>query len=126
MNRDDLNERLRVLQFSNTITAEAAQITVKAYGHLTATLSREDILQGEMLFTHLPMALSRLASGENIENPPAQVLQEALNAGYADEARNEVSYIEEQWGRALPDAEKGYLMIHYSLVFQVNTGGETG
>ncbi|PLR80611.1 PRD domain-containing protein [Bacillus sp. V33-4] len=124
MIKEELDERLKVLQLSETITNTAAIVTKNAFEHLTSTLKREQVLQGEMLFTHLPMALTRLARGEKIEQPPEAVVNEALSSGFKEKTNNEIFNIEQQWGSGLPEAEKDYLYIHYSLIFQLNSGGE--
>jgi transcriptional regulatory protein LevR len=123
MNNEELTERIEILQSSDTITDLAAEVTKNAFEHLKLTLSKEDIEQGSMLFTHLPMALTRLEREEEIEKPHESVLKEALSTGYANQTNKEILFIEEQWGQTLPDAEKDYLYIHYSLIFQLNLGG---
>jgi hypothetical protein len=122
MNKEELKERLSIFLLAKTITDEAAQVTEKAFDYLTQSLNQDNILQGEMLFTHLPLALTRLYTREEIEAPPEAVLNEAKQTVHLKKVLDEILYIEKQWGRELPIEEKGYLIIHYSVIFQANIG----
>lgn len=125
MNKKELMERLSILQQSDSITAQAAKVTEKAFDYLRITLCKDDIEQGEMMFTHLPFAMTRLSAGEIIEGPSEAIINEAKSTRYAERINTEIFYLETQWGKELPQAEKDYLFIHYSLIFQVNLGGES-
>lgn len=120
MNKTELMERLDVLQTTDVVTKAAADITANTFDHLVLTIGHNDILQGEMLFTHLCMALTRLERGEKIEPPPAALLPDIERAGFTEKTNEEIQFIEEQLGSTLPDAEKGYLHLHYASVFQQN------
>jgi hypothetical protein len=123
MNKYELKERLAILQLSKSITNEAAKVTEKAFDHLIKSLTKDNILQGEMLFTHLPLALTRLTMGEEIAEPSEAILDEAKKTAHLEKVNDEILYIEQQWGKELIFEEKGYLIIHYSLIFQLNLGG---
>lgn len=123
MNQAELEERLEIMKSSDVISEAAARVSVEAFNHLTSILDRDDLKQGEMLFTHLSTALTRLERGEDIETPPEALLQEAKDAGFSEKAEEQIHFIEEVVGQSLPQAEKDYLHLHYATVFQQNSGG---
>lgn len=123
MNQAELEERLEIMKSSDVISETAAWVSIKAFNHLTSILNQNDLKQGEMLFTHLSTALTRLERGEDIEAPPGALLQEAKAAGFSEKAEEQIHFIEEVAGKSLPQAEKDYLHLHYATVFQQNSGG---
>lgn len=124
MNKTELMDRLNIMRSTDVVTETAVVITIKTFDHLVLTVGQSDILQGEMLFTHLCMALTRLERGEEIEAPPEALLPEIKRAGFTEITNREIDYIEKQLREALPEAEKNYLHLHYATVFQQNVGGD--
>ncbi|GGE55320.1 hypothetical protein GCM10011391_37930 [Pullulanibacillus camelliae] len=122
MDKIELDERLALLQETEVITDKAVTVTVRTFERLARLLAKEDIVQGEMLFTHLSSAITRLERGEEIVGPSPEVLQQVKAAGYSDRTECEIAFIEQQYGNPLPDEEKNYLHLHYATVFQLNEG----
>lgn len=124
MNKIELRERLELLCSTDVISEVAATVADDAFDHLAKELDQAVIAQSEMLFTHLPTALTRLERGEKIEGPPEALLNEAKGAGFVEKVNNEIDFIEARFNHSLPDAEKDYLHLHYATVFQQNKDGE--
>lgn len=120
MDRAELNERLELLQSAGVITEVAADITTKAFENLASIINKKEILQSEMLFTHLSSALTRLEKGEKIDGPPEELLAEFKETGFTDDIEKEIDYIESHFGAILPVEEKNYLYLHYATVLQQN------
>jgi transcriptional regulatory protein LevR len=124
MDRAELLERLELLESTDVITADAAAVTASAFDHLTSTVNKMDLVKGEMLFTHLCTALSRLERGEPIEAGPHQThLDEVKKTGLVETIEKQIDYIENELGKALPQEEKNYLYLHYTYVIQHNLKG---
>ncbi len=75
-----------------------------------------------MFSTHLASALTRLDRRETIDPPPEELLAEMKASSGIQEAMQEVAWVERRWGRTLPDAEKQFLMIHYTSLLQEMEG----
>lgn len=123
MKRSDLKQRLDILIASSVISKKSADITILAYIHLQDHLKLENIKQAEMLFTHLPTALTRIEKGEKVAPPLLELLEEVKQSPYSAEALKEINYVKAQWNEALPQEELDYLLIHYTNVLQINKGG---
>ncbi|MGG3467303.1 PRD domain-containing protein [Neobacillus pocheonensis] len=123
MDRVELKERLELLLPAGVISEKAADITTRAFENLASIMNKTDILQSEMLFTHLPSALTRLEKGEKIEGPPEAFLDEVKEAGFMDLVEKEINFIEKEFEMILPIEEKNYLLLHYTSVFQQNLIG---
>jgi len=76
MNLYELEERLQLLADQQVITPKAQEITVLSFKRLLQLLEKQNIDQAEMLFTHLPMALTRIEKGEKVESPVESILNE--------------------------------------------------
>lgn len=124
MNQKQLRERLRILLDQEVITLEASKITKNAFERLTESQNAEEVDQAEMLFTHLPMTLSRIESGETVEAPSAEIMKEIKKSSHFKAAETQVNFIEKEWGKALPQEEKDYLYMHYTNIIQLLKGGE--
>lgn len=123
MDFSELKERLDILLTSDVITQKAADLTALAFVHLRAHLEKDEIDQAEMLFTHLPAALSRLEKGENVEAPLPALLEEVKESPFYPLAKKEIDYVQTEWKQPLPEEEIDYLLIHYTNVLQINKGG---
>jgi hypothetical protein len=119
----ELKERLNILLTSNVITAKAADVALVAFIHLQSSLKKEDLDQAEMLFTHLPMALSRIENDETVEAPHPDMLTEVKNSPHAPQASIEIAYVQTLWKQSLPQEELDYLLIHYATILHINEGG---
>jgi hypothetical protein len=119
----ELNERLDILLQSAVITKRAAEVAASAFIHLQSTLKKNEIDQAEMLFTHLPMALSRIEKEEKVEAPHPDLLTEVKNTPYSTQAGREIDYVQTLWSERLPQEELDYLLIHYATLLQLNEGG---
>jgi hypothetical protein len=118
-----LKERLDILLASEVITTKAADVTVEAFTHLQFYLKKEELDQAEMLFTHLPMALSRIEKDEKVEAPHPDMLTEVKNSPHASQASIEIEYVQTLWKESLPQEELDYLLMHYATILQINEGG---
>jgi hypothetical protein len=123
MNLTELKERLQILAENNVISFRAAALTTQAFTHLQELLNTDDIQNSEMLFTHLPTALTRIERGEEIGAPMPEILTEIQASKYYSEVVQQVNFIEGLHGSNLPTEEQDYLMIHYTNVYQQNEGG---
>ncbi|MBS4178143.1 PRD domain-containing protein [Lederbergia citrea] len=123
MNIAILKERLGILANSSVISTRAAEITLIAFEHLAAELKIDDIEKAEMLFTHLPTALTRITKGEMVEAPFADLLEEVKSSPYFSQALREIEFIQEKLNQPLPQEELDYLLIHYTNIMQMNEGG---
>lgn len=119
----ELNERLDILLTSAVITKKAAEVAANAFIHLQSTLKKDEINQAEMLFTHLPMALSRIEKEEKVEAPHPDLLTEVKNSPYSAQAGREIDYVQTLWTGRLPQEELDYLLMHYAALLQLNEGG---
>lgn len=124
MNKEELSMRLEILHEQNVINNRAYEVTFSAFENLTETLEMNDIKQAEMLFTHLPTALTRISQGENVEEVSDGMLTEIKQSPLYPLAKEQVDYVVEMWGNPLPQAEIDYLLLHYTTVMTLNRGGK--
>ncbi|MEC5425218.1 PRD domain-containing protein [Virgibacillus sp. C22-A2] len=124
MNISELEDRLNILVLGGVASKLASNITNLAFKRLLDTLELDDLEQGEMLFTHLASSLTRIEKGETLEGPGSAIMNEVRNSTHFSIAVSQIYYIEEQWGKALPQEEREYLYMHYTNVIQLNIGGE--
>ena len=123
MNTADLKERLTILAENNVISFRSADLAAKAFEQLQQVLHKEEIDSSEMLFTHLPTAITRIERGEDIGAPMPEILTEIKASKFYPEVVQQVEFIESLHGFKLPKEEWDYLLIHYTNVFQQNEGG---
>ncbi|WP_158234659.1 PRD domain-containing protein [Lentibacillus sediminis] len=125
MNLAELKQRLDLLVEGNVISSSARSITVDAFQHLLETLGIKDVEQAEMLFTHLPTALTRMENRETLDAFASEtMMEEVRNSGSYHLAKEQVRRIEREWKGGLPETEKEFLYLHYTNVIQTNQGGE--
>ncbi|WP_210467977.1 PRD domain-containing protein [Sporosarcina sp. 6E9] len=123
MTKDELRTRLTILRDQHVINERAYEVTNMAFDKLIECLQVDDVTQAEMLFTHLPTALTRISQGEDVEGPSAEMLVEIKQSEYYPIARQQVDYIESVWKEAIPKAEIDFLLLHYTNVITINQGG---
>ncbi|SHH24884.1 PRD domain-containing protein [Virgibacillus chiguensis] len=123
MNVQDLKDRLNLLLEKCLIKQKEYDIATIAFERLLKMLNKHDIEQAEMLFTHLPMALSRIEKGEEVEKPAVELMKEVKNSNYFPLAKEHVFFIENKWGAPLPEGEKEFLYMHYTNVINLNSQG---
>lgn len=126
MNILNLTERLDILAEAGVISNKAKSCSLHAFRELSIQLGKEDIELSEMLFTHLPAALTRIDSGEKVGGIAPELLEEVKNSPYAEIAARHIDVIQSKWKKKIPNEEKEYLLLHYSSVIQVNQGGDKG
>ncbi|WP_042224038.1 PRD domain-containing protein [Oceanobacillus manasiensis] len=124
MNREQLKDRLHILALGDVISKPACEVTIKAFDHLLTELKTEDLEQSEMLFTHLPSAITRIGEGETLEGPSSEIMKEVRNSNYYPTAENHIKNIEHIWGHTLPEEEKAFLSMHYTTIIEANQGGD--
>ncbi|WP_077328553.1 PRD domain-containing protein [Virgibacillus siamensis] len=123
MNHTELNARLNLLLEQKVITSHASTVTSRAFKRLTKTQNVKKVEQAEMLFTHLPMTLSRLENGETVGAPSDDIMREIKRSPHFNAAKAEVDFIEKEWGGRLPQEERDYLYMHYTNIIQLMQGG---
>lgn len=123
MNLQEYKERLTILLEQEVITEKSSDVSLLAFKALLKVLNKIEVKQAEMLFTHLPMALTRISNGENLEGPAPEIITEIINSPYFSIAKSQVGWIEENWNNPLPQGEKDYLYMHYSNVLTINVQG---
>lgn len=124
MTIEELKERLQILLEQDVINKKGYDVSATAFEKLTDNLHKQDVEQAEMLFTHLPTALLRIENNEEVESPEQTVMEEVENSRYFSLAKAHVAFIEENWGKPLPDGEREFLQMHYTNVLNVNKGGD--
>ncbi|WLR55383.1 PRD domain-containing protein [Mesobacillus subterraneus] len=124
MNTNELKERLKILAENNVISYRSSDLARQAFTQLQQVLHIEDIQASEMLFTHLPSAITRIERGEEIGAPMPEILAEIKTSKYYQDAMQQTKFIEKLHGYKLPQEEWDYLLIHYTNVFQQNEGGK--
>lgn len=123
MDLNQLQERMDILLSSSVVSTIAADITTLAFMHLQSHLKKDAIEGAEMLFTHLPTALTRIENGEQVEAPHPALLDEVKQSPEASAAMKEIGFVQQQWKNQLPQEEIDFLLIHYTNVLQINRGG---
>jgi hypothetical protein len=123
MDINQLKERMDILLSSSVVSTKAADITTLAFMHLHSHLNKDAIEGAEMLFTHLPTALTRIENGEQVEAPHPALLDEVKQSPEASIAMKEIDFVQQQWKKQLPQEEIDFLLIHYTNVLQINKGG---
>lgn len=123
MNLQEYNERIKLLLEQNVITEDSYEIGLSAFHQLMDTLNKSDIEQSEMLFTHLPMALTRIDSSEAVETPSEAMMSEVRNSEFFPIAKKQISHVEKMLQKSLPQGEKEYLYMHYVNVLNNNEKG---
>ncbi|MBW8347946.1 PRD domain-containing protein [Bacillus sp. IITD106] len=124
MNLHELEERLQLLADQQVISPKAEEVTLLSFKRLLQLLGKQDIDQAEMLFTHLPMALTRIENGEKVESPMESIVNQVKNSEHFSKAEEQVACIEESWQNPLPVEEKEFLYMHYTNVINLNTEGK--
>lgn len=124
MNLQELKNRLDILLDQGVIVNHAYTVTISAYKQVLDLLNTENVEQGEMLFTHLPMALTRINNGETVEGPENEMMKEVESSRNYPKARQLLVSIEKNWGDALPQEEGNFLKLHFTNVFNINEGVE--
>jgi PRD domain len=117
-----LSERFKVLIEGGVVTPMAADIAQRAVERLIDKHGRFPAYKVNMFSTHLASALTRLDRQEEVEPPPKELFAEVEASPWIQEAIREIEWIERQWGKALPDAEKRFLMIHFVSLLQEMEG----
>lgn len=120
MDLKNLKDRLAILIASDVVTSKSEKICLDAFSQLQKRLGTEMIEGAEMLFTHLPMSLTRIERGEEVEAPMPGLMAEVKQSQWFNEAMEEIIYIEENHGNPLPPEEVDYLLLHYTTVFSQN------
>ncbi|URM33346.1 PRD domain-containing protein [Cytobacillus firmus] len=123
MDINQLKERMDIFVSSSVVSTKAADITTLAFMNLQSHLKKDAIDRAEMLFTHLPTALTRIEKGEQVEAPHPALLEEVKQSPEASTALKEIDFIQQQWKNQLPQEEIDFLLIHYTNVLQINKGG---
>lgn len=123
MNLQDYKERLGILLKQEVITEKSCDVALQAFEELLKILNKTEIDQAEMLFTHLPMALTRISNGGNVEGPAKEIVNEIYHSPHFPIAESQVKGIEENWKDPIPQGEKDYLYMHYSTVLNINVQG---
>jgi hypothetical protein len=120
MNLEAYNQRLQLLLEQKIITSDSHDIALAAFTRLMERVDKSDIEHGEMLFTHLPMALTRIEASEEVERPTPGIMREVEESTHFPLAKEQIAFIEEKWGKSLPEGEKEYLYLHYTTVLNSN------
>ena len=123
MNLHQYTDRLNILLEQDVITGQSMDVGLAAFEELLKVLNTTEIEQGELLFTHLPMALSRIAKGEEVEGPNQEIMDDIKGSHSYPTAKEQVKLIEYRWGSRLPTGEKDYLYMHYTTVLNLNGNG---
>ncbi len=120
MNLEEFNQRLQILLDQEVITNESHDVALKTFERFIDLTNKTDIDHAELLFTHLPLALTRLETGDEVEAPTAAIMREVEESEHFQLAKEQVTSIEKLWGKPLPQAEKEYLYMHYTTVLNSN------
>ncbi|KIY23132.1 MULTISPECIES: PRD domain-containing protein [Mesobacillus] len=120
MKLEEYIERLRILLEQEVITTKSYEVALEAYNELLKVLNKTEVTQAEMLFTHLPMALTRINNEYIVEGPVKEIVDEIMNSKHFAIAKSQVDIIEENWGNVLPQGEKDFLYLHYTTVLDLN------
>jgi len=120
----ELQQRLDMLVKGDVISQSASKVAETAFHHLLNELKTDEIVQAEMLFTHLPTALTRMDREEDLDGPGEEVMKEVKASSYFTKAVNQIDMIEKDWGKPLPSEEREFLAMHYTNVIQLNKGGK--
>jgi len=119
----ELQQRLDMLLKGDVISQHASEVTEKAFQRLLDELQVTEIFQAEMLFTHLPTALTRMDREEELEGPSEEIMKEVKSSSYYSKAMGEIDMVEKNFEIVLPQEERDFLAMHYTNVFQINKGG---
>ncbi|ALX47824.1 PRD domain-containing protein [Lentibacillus amyloliquefaciens] len=122
MELQELENRLNILLEQEVIDEHAYAVTIDAYKEVINLLNIERLEQGEMLFTHLPMALTRIGNGEEVEGPDSGMMQEVKNSSNYPKAKSLLGFVERNWVKSLPQEEKDFLKLHFTNVLNINEG----
>src|SRR5699024_6737457 len=123
MTLEELEERLQVLLDGDAITETSHQVTIQVFEELKKRLNRQDIVQAEMLFIHLPMALTRIDEGECVDGPNDDIMKEIRLSPHSEVSEELFAYIEQLWKKELPKEEQDFLYMHFSTIINMNLGG---
>lgn len=120
MNLEAYNERLGLLLEQEVISTNSHVVALQAFEQIIKVVNKTEIDQAEMLFTHLPMAMTRIEAGEEVEKPAAEIVREIEQSEHFELAKEQILFIEDKWNKSLPQGEKEYLYIHYITVLNTN------
>jgi len=118
----ELENRLDILLEQEVIVGHAYAVTIDAFKETLNLLNIERLEQSEMLFTHLPMALTRIGNGEKVEGPDSGMMEEVEKSPNYLETRTLLDVVERNWGKPLPQEEKDFLKLHFTNVLNINEG----
>jgi hypothetical protein len=120
LNFQEYKERLNILVEQEVIVRKSYDVALIAFYELLKKLKKKEVDHAEMLFTHLPMALTRINNGEDVEGPSEEVVKEIKGSEHFELSEGQVNLIEKNWGDSLPKGERDYLHLHYSIVLKEN------
>lgn len=120
MNMQDYKARLQLLIEKGIISTPAYSVALETFEQVMDLVNKNDIDHSEMLFTHLPMALTRIEKGEQVEKPTAELMAEIEQSIHYELAKRQITFIEDKWGNSIPEGEREYLYMHYVTVFNTN------
>ncbi|WP_174614743.1 PRD domain-containing protein [Virgibacillus ihumii] len=122
MNLQELEGRLDILLEQGVISERAYSVTVESFHATVRRLDKKSLDNGEMLFTHLPMALTRIERSEAVDSPASVMMEEVEGSANYPKARGLVEFVENSWGKLLPEEEVNFLKLHFTNIFNTNEG----
>lgn len=112
----DAIERINVLHDGGVISDDVKETVLKVLDWLTERKINVDSDNGQMFITHLAMSLERNRKGEDVEALSDTMMDEVRSSRGYGLASEFVEYLEAILDKKLPENEKGYILLHLSIL----------
>lgn len=109
-------ERIEMLWQGKVISDNVKRIVFKAMDWLNKKQLDLDSDNGQMFITHLAMSLERCDRGEEVVALPEDMMGEVRSSKGYGLACEFIEYLEELLNYELPECEKGYILLHLSVL----------
>lgn len=109
-------ERINMFHDGGIISDDVKTIVLNALNWLTEKDINVDSDNGQMFITHLAMSLERNNRGEDVEALSETMMDEIRSSRGYGLASEFVEYLEGILDEKLPENEKGYILLHLSIL----------
>ncbi|TZE80970.1 PRD domain-containing protein [Calorimonas adulescens] len=109
-------DRVNILYESEVISADVKDTVLRVIEWLGERKVGIDSDNGQMFLTHLAMSLERVCKGEEVDALPDAMMDEVKSSRGYILALEFIEYMEGILNRKLPESEKGYILLHLSIL----------
>jgi hypothetical protein len=120
LNKTEMNQKLDILKENRIITEMAYAITNSTFDLLSEKYRKQELIESDMFWTHMSMALTRIEKGEPVEGPPEIIVQEIRQTPYKHDIEAVILFVNAQFTQEIPLEEQDYFYMHLHRVIENN------